>query len=106
MIQCKDCEFFVQDERGRIQLRCNPFTNVKEPACLEKWQLLRLDGILQGYQATLRWYEKLGPMQEKMFKFMKREMDDIEEADGWKYDDDQPNEEEDSEDEQPYSDKL
>ena len=88
MIQCKDCEYFSRDEAtGRIILRCDPFSTIKEPQCLEKWQLIRLDGLLQAYQTTLRWYQKLAPMQEKMFKFMEREMDDIDEADSWKYDD-------------------
>lgn len=86
MIQCQDCEFFSRDEAtGRITLRCNPFSTIKEPACLEKWQLMRLDGLLQAYHATLRWYQKLAPMQEKMFEMMKREMDDIDQADEWKY---------------------
>ena len=90
MLQCQDCEFFQQDEKsGRITLRCNPFSNIKEPSCLEKWQLMRLDGLLQAYQVTLSWYQKLAPMQEKMFEMMKREMDDVDEADSWKlnYDD-------------------
>ncbi len=90
MLQCQDCEFFRQDEKsGRITLLCNPFSNIKEPACLEKWQLMRLDGLLQAYQVTLSWYQKLAPMQEKMFDMMKREMEDVDEADSWKsnYDD-------------------
>ncbi|MBN1437285.1 MAG: hypothetical protein JW936_09430 [Sedimentisphaerales bacterium] len=85
MIQCQDCEFFIQEPNGRITLKCNPFTTVKEPECLQKWQLLRLDALVQGYQATLNWYRKLAPMQEKMFKFMQHEMDDIDDADSWKY---------------------
>lgn len=85
MLQCKDCEFFSKDEAtGRIMLRCDPFSTIKEPACLEKWQLLRLDGLLQAYHATLRWYQKLAPMQEKMFEIMKREMEDFDQADDWK----------------------
>ena len=38
----------------------------------------------------LSWYQKLAPMQEKMFDFMKRELDDQEDADSWKYQDDDP----------------
>jgi hypothetical protein len=98
MLQCQDCEFFSRDDAtGRIMLRCNPFGTIKEPACLEKWQLLRLDGLLQAYNSTLRFYQKLAPMQEKMFEMMKREMDDIDEADEWKYQYD----EDDNEDEDP-----
>ena len=95
MLQCKDCEFFTREASGRIILRCDPFSNIKEPACLEKWQLLRLDGLLQAYHATLRWHEKLAPMQEKMFEFMKRELDDLDESDSWKYDEDEEESEED-----------
>ena len=94
MIQCKGCEFFHQEENGRIELKCNPFNSIKEPECLQKWQLLRLDALLQSYQTTLQWYRKLAPMQEKMFKFMEREIDDAEDADSWKYQngDEDPNE--------------
>lgn len=88
MLQCKDCEFFNRHEDGRIVFQCDPFTNIKEPECLQKWQLLRLDALFQSYQATLRWYQKLAPMQEKMFEFMRREMGDIEDADKWKYEQD------------------
>ena len=91
MLQCQDCEFFRRDEKtGRITLLCNPFSNIKEPTCLEKWQLMRLDGLLQAYQVTLSWYQKLAPMQEKMFEMMKREMDDVEESDSWKLNYDDP----------------
>ena len=105
MLQCQGCEFFSQDDKGRISLTCNPFATVKEPACLEKWQLLRLDGLLQSYQATLNWYRKLAPMQERMFEFMKREMDDVDDAESWKYNDQEdPPDVEDDDDNQnaPY----
>lgn len=88
MIQCEGCEFYHQDEHGRVTLSCNPFRTIKEPACIEKWQLLRLDALLQSYQVTLSWYQKLAPLQEKMFKYMKREIDEAEESDNWKYQDD------------------
>jgi len=102
MNQCKDCEFFSRDQMGRIMLRCDPFSTIKEPACLDKWQLVRLDALLQSYQATLRWYQKLAPMQEQMFQYMKREMDEIEDADSWKY---QEDEEFDPETDDPKKDK-
>ena len=88
MIQCKDCEFFERDAQGRVVLRCDPFINVKEPECLAKWQLIKLNHMLANYQATLNYYRKLAPMQEKMFKVLEREMDDISEADRWKIDED------------------
>ncbi|MCK5269967.1 MAG: hypothetical protein KAJ46_04245 [Sedimentisphaerales bacterium] len=87
MIQCKDCEYFHRDkDTGRITLRCDPFSTIKEPACIDKMQLLRLDALLQSYQTMLRWYQKLAPMQEKMFDMVKREMDDYDESESWKYD--------------------
>jgi len=114
MIQCTDCEFFVQGPQGQVGFKCNPFTNIKEPECLYKWQLVkvdvmatkintmagRIDSMVRAYQATLAMYEKLAPLQEKMFKHMEREIDDIDEADNWKYTaDDDEEEEEDEEDE-------
>ena len=88
MIQCQGCEFFHQEANGRIVLRCNPFDSIKEPECLQKWQLLRLDALLQSYQTMLEWNRKLAPIQEKMFKFMEREIGDAEDADSWKYQND------------------
>jgi hypothetical protein len=105
MLRCEECEFFSRDEEsGRITLRCDPFRTVKESECLAKWQLLRLDGLLQAYHATLRWYQKLAPMQEKMFDMMKREMDDLDEADEWKhnYDEGEDPDEQDEDDDTPY----
>lgn len=85
MMQCEQCEFFSRDQAtGRIMLRCDPFRTIKEPACLDKWQLVKLDALLQSYQATLRGYQQLAPMQKKMFKFLEREIDDIDEAEEWK----------------------
>ena len=85
MLQCKDCEFFSRDTAtGRIMMRCDPFGTIKEPACIEKWQLARLDALLQSYQAILRWYQKFAPIQEKMFDLVNREMNDVDEADSWK----------------------
>ena len=105
MLRCEECEYFSRDEAsGRITLRCDPFRTVKESECLDKWQLLRLDALLQAYHATLRWYQKLAPMQEKMFEMMKREMDDLDEADEWKqnYDENEDSDEQDNDEEQSY----
>lgn len=87
-MQCQGCEYCVQDSFGRIQLQCNPFSNVKEPECLQKWTLLKLDIMVKSYQATLNFYQKLAPLQEKMLKHIEREIGDIEESDKWKYTDD------------------
>jgi len=87
MIQCSDCEYFKQDEHGRRTFSCDPFTNIKEPECLQKWQLLRLDFLVSQYQSMLSWQQKMAPMQDKIFKYVKRELNDIDEADRWKIDD-------------------
>jgi len=110
MIQCSECELFHADEKGVARFACNPLSNIKEPECIAKWQLLkqeqvnqrmdwlalkidtiqqRVESLVQAYQAMQRIYEKLAPMQEKMFRHMEREIDDIDDADGWKrgYDD-------------------
>ncbi len=103
MIQCKDCEFFIRREDGQVAFSCDPFSTIKEPECLEKWQLIKtnqleaglnqvakgMETMVRSYQATLEYYHKLAPMQEKMFEFMEREMDDISEADKWKIDDEE-----------------
>jgi hypothetical protein len=45
-----------------------------------------------SYQATLDYYKRLAPMQEKMFKFMEKEMGDIDESEKWKVDEDEEEE--------------
>jgi hypothetical protein len=65
-------------------LRCDPFSTIKEPECLTKWQLIKLETMVRAYQATLQVYERLAPLQEKMFRHMEREIDEVDEADAWK----------------------
>jgi hypothetical protein len=84
MIQCQDCQYFHRGAGGEISFSCDPFSNIVEPDCLMKWQLIKINQMVAGYQATLNYYRKLAPMQEKMFKVMERELDDISEADKWK----------------------
>ena len=71
-----------------------------------QWQLVRLDGLLQAYHNTLRWYQRLAPMQEKMFEMMKREIEELDESDSWKsnydYEEDEDDEPE-GDDERPFS---
>ena len=88
MIQCKDCEFFHQGKEGDVAFSCDPFVSIKEPECLTKWQVIKLNQMVVTYQATLEYYRKLAPMQEKMFKVMEREIDDMNESEKWKVDDD------------------
>lgn len=91
---------------GRIQLHCNPFTNVREPECLNKWVLLKLDIMVKSYQATLNFYQKLAPLQEKMLKHIEREIEDIEEADRWKYTEKEEKEEDPSDDDDDLNAKF
>ena len=99
MIQCSDCEHLSRGSDGTLAFKCDPFTNIKEPACLTKWQLIKIDQMVQAYQATVKYYERLAPMQEKMFKVMEREMEDMDEAEKWKVDDDDaPTDSDDSDD--------
>ena len=100
MIQCDQCEHFQRDSYGKVRLKCDPFSNLKEPECLIKWQLLKLDTMVQAYQATVAIYQKLAPMQEKMFRHMEREIDDVEDADQWKHGDD--DDDDDGEDDRDY----
>lgn len=85
MIQCQDCELYESGSDGSAIFHCNPFTNIKEPECLVKWQLIKLDVIAKSHQATLEMHERLAPLQEKMIRHMEREIDDVEDADSWKY---------------------
>lgn len=102
MMQCGQCEYFSQEPDGQIVLSCNPFHNVKERECLTKWQLIKLDTMVQAYQATLRMYERLAPLQERMFRQMEREIQDQEDAESWKYGDDDEDDGDDDEDTRSY----
>jgi hypothetical protein len=96
MIQCSECEYFVRGPGGQVGFTCDPFSTIKEPECLTKWQLIKLDTMVRAYQATIDMYRRLAPLQEKMFRQMQRELDEQEEADSWKYDpqeDPEPDEE-------------
>lgn len=98
MMQCKDCEYFQRNEEGEIAFACDPFSTIKEPECLHKWELIKMNQMVATYQATLDYYRRLAPMQEKMFKVVERELDDMNEGEKWKTTDE---DEEDGED-QPW----
>ncbi len=88
MINCKDCEFCKVGADGQLSFSCDPFANVKEPECINKWLLLKIDSMVRAYQATLEYYRRLAPLQERMFKHVERELDDMDESEKWKIDDD------------------
>jgi ABC-type Zn2+ transport system substrate-binding protein/surface adhesin len=88
---------------GQVSLKCNPFANIKEPDCLLKWQLLRLDLMTRAYVATIAEYKRIAPLQEKLYRHMSREVDEADEADKWKRPDDEDDdaEDQDKEDGEP-----
>ena len=86
MIQCKDCEFCQIDPDGKRIFKCDPFANIKEPECITKWQLIRLDMLVASYQGMLNWYGKLAPLQDKIIRYMQREIDELDETEQWKLD--------------------
>jgi hypothetical protein len=90
MIQCTQCELCEIGPDGRRVFKCDPFSNIKEPECVGKWQLIRLDMLLVSYQSMMRWQREMEPMQRKMMKYVEREMNDIDESDKWKIDEDEP----------------
>ena len=35
---------------GQLGFRCDPFSTIKEPECLAKWHLVKLDMMVRAYQ--------------------------------------------------------
>jgi hypothetical protein len=97
MIQCEQCEFFHRNPGGDISFSCDPFGTIKEPECLVKWQLIKINQMVASYQATLSYYRKLAPMQEKMFKVMEREIEEMNEGEKWRVDEENEPDEDDEE---------
>ena len=87
MINCRDCEFCKVSDKGHLAFACDPFGNIKEPECINKWLLLKMNMMVEAYQATLEYYRRLAPLQERMFKHVERELDDVDESEKWKTDD-------------------
>jgi hypothetical protein len=90
MIQCDRCEFCEIGPDGRKTFKCDPFSTIKEPECLAKWQLMRLDMLLASYQSMLRSYGRMAPLQDKIFKYVQREINEMEESESWRADPDEP----------------
>jgi len=112
MLQCSQCEFFVRGPGNQVGFRCDPFSTIKESECLIKWQLIKAGELahhmvrmVQAYEATVKMYERLAPLQEKMFRHMEREIDDYDEAEQWKYGSLEEGEEEDEEEDHDENDR-
>lgn len=101
MIQCQDCEHFHRGDDGQISFSCDPFSTIKEPECLRKWHLLKINQMVATYQATLEYYRKLAPMQEKMLRVVERELEDMNESEKWKVDEDEEDQDEDQDEGKP-----
>lgn len=84
MIQCEQCELCEIGPDGRKVFKCDPFSNIKEPECLAKWQLIRLDMLLASYQAMLKSTGRLAPLQDKILKYVQREINEMESSEDWK----------------------
>jgi len=54
--------------------------------------------LLASYHEMIKFQNKFAPMQNKIMKFMQREIDDMEETENWKLDDedDQPQDDQDN----------
>jgi hypothetical protein len=96
MIQCDKCELCEIGPDGRKIFKCDPFSTIKEAECIAKWQLIRLDMLLGSYQGMLQWYSKLGPLQDKIFKYVQREINEMEETEGWKLDQEESDDDQDT----------
>lgn len=93
MLRCEDCEFFSRLPDGSPQLHCDPFSTIKESECLSKWNLFQLRVIADSHEATLEMHRRFAPLQEKMFRHMEKEIDDMEDSESWKHDEDEAGEE-------------
>lgn len=85
MIQCKECEFYEEGQNGQRMFKCDPFSNIKEPECLKKWQIFRLDMLLSAYRGVVNQQQRMVPMQNKIMKYIERELEDLDESDKWKF---------------------
>jgi len=92
MLQCQDCEYFSRAADGSPRLNCDPFSTIKERECLLKWCLAELMIMGRSHRATLDMNRRLAPLQEKLFRHMERELDDATEADSWKLNDNEDDE--------------
>jgi hypothetical protein len=51
--------------------------------------------LVASYQSMLKWYDKLAPVQNKLMKYMKKELEEMDESERWKVDEDEDEEKED-----------
>jgi len=51
--------------------------------------------LVASYQQMQKWYQKMSPMQDKLFKYMQREIDTMDESESWRLEDDDDEEQQD-----------
>lgn len=95
MLRCEDCEFFRRTPDGSPHLTCDPYSTIKEPECLAKWQIVQLQKIAAVHDATLAMHRRMAPLQDKLLRHVEREIDEAEEADRWKYEENDEDDEDD-----------
>jgi hypothetical protein len=54
--------------------------------------------LVASYQSMLRWYDKLAPVQNKLMKYMKKELEDMDETERWRVDEDEDKDKEEDND--------
>ena len=80
MIQCKDCVLYVDGN-----MTCDPAENIKEEACLLKWQLLMLDNLDRRVEESNAFTLRMAPRMVKLLEAQEREAAEQEESEGWKH---------------------
>ena len=65
MLQCRDCEFCQAQPDGELMFTCDPFTNIKEPHCLAKWQLLKINEMLSYQEQVFEMHQRFAPIAGK-----------------------------------------
>ena len=83
-MQCKDCEFSKVTSTGKRIFLCDPFENIVESQCIIKWQLIKIDQLLDAQSRQLRSQVSMAPLQSKIMKYIEREIQDLEDSDDWK----------------------
>lgn len=49
--------------------------------------------LVASYQGMMKWYGKLAPLQDKIIRYMQREINELDETESWKLDADEDEEE-------------
>ena len=94
MIDCKDCEYWEEGKAGKGCM-ADPFENVPESECLQKWTIMRLNLLNLTMAKLVEYYafmarerakasDTLTELQNKLLDAIKREEDDWGDGESWK----------------------